>query len=306
MHLLIIGAGFMGEHLCRHFLARGHDVRVVDGEDRMARLAGLDRLDLRPIDPARIVPEADLFAGIDAVLHLYSRTSPASSMENIEADARANILPAIRILEGCRRHRIGTLVFASSGGTVYGAVSAGPASETHPTEPITAYGIGKLAVEKYLRLYARRDGIRTISLRIANAYGVGQLRGSSVGAIASFVRRVYRGEAVEIWGDGSTIRDYVYIGDIAAAFGLCLERLELPPGEYNIGSGVGYALRDVLAEIELVSGRRADVHYRPARAVDVPHLVLDCSKFRNAAGWAPEVSLREGVRILCKAAERGI
>jgi UDP-glucose 4-epimerase len=309
MRLLIVGAGgFIGEHLTRFLAARGHRVGAVDSEARLPILdsvvAGQGAIELLARDVPRLEAADPIFRGRDALLHLYSTSSPASSMADIEKDARGNILVALRLLEACRENGIGVFVFASSGGAVYGETQSALVDEDHATNPKSAYGIVKLSVEKYMRLFSQRFGIRTVALRIGNAYGPGQLRGARVGAIANFVRRVYRNEPIDIWGDGSIVRDYIYIDDVVSAFEAAVVHNGLRAFEYNVGTGTGYSLSEIIGHIETASARRAIVRYNPARAVDVSRLVLDSSRFRAASGWEPRLSLSQGIEALCQRASR--
>ena len=304
MRLLIVGGcGFIGEFLSPWLADIGHQVIVADWECRIGRLSSRVGLDLQARNLTEVTPDDRIFENVDQVIHLSSSSSPASSMKNFEKDANDNILSALRILEGCRIHGIGTFIFASSGGTVYGETMQSVVTETHETNPINAYGVGKLTIEKYMRLFAHHSGMQTISLRMANAYGPGQLRGRSVGAIANFVLKAHHGKPIEIWGDGETVRDYVYISDIATAFGSCVSSPDLPSGEYNVSSGIGHSLRQVIAELGAVIGKRPVARYLAARPVDVPRIVLDSSKLRNATGWKPQVELSEGIRLLYQQVE---
>ena len=196
--LVLGGKGFIGSHLSR---ALGAEAQVFDKPQ--------DFLDAAQLEPA--------LANVEIVYHLISSTVPKSSNDDPVADLESNVVGTLRLLELCRRRQVRKVVFVSSGGTVYGVPRATPIAEDHPTEPICAYGIHKLAIEKYLHLNWVLHGLDYHVLRVANAYGEGQRTDTAQGAVAAFLERALHGKPVQIWGDGSVVRDYVYVGDIVEA-----------------------------------------------------------------------------------------
>jgi UDP-glucose 4-epimerase len=161
--------------------------------------------------------------------------------------------------------------------------------------------VSKLAIEHYLAIV---PGIEGISLRVANPYGSFQLRGAPVGVIANYARRLAHDMPIEVWGDGSVVRDYVAIEDVAAAFVAALCDAAVRPGVYNVGSGQGLRLGAIIALLFETAARQVAVRYLPARKFDVPAIVLDCSRLRESGAWRPRVELREGVRALWREAVR--
>jgi UDP-glucose 4-epimerase len=294
--VLLGGAGFMGSHLAERLLATGHSVRVFDIHDRGfadgARARGIEWMRGNFLDAADI---AKAIAGCQAVFHLVSTTLPQSSNQNPAADVADNVIGAVNLLEACRREGGHKVVFTSSGGTVYGVPRTVPIAEDHPTNPTTSYGIGKLAIEKYLELYRVQHGVDYCVLRIANPFGERQRIATGQGAVTTFLHRAHRGEPIEIWGDGRVVRDYLYVGDVAEALARALEHR----GErrvINIGSGVGRDLNDIVAAIEKVLGRPIERRYVPARNFDVPANVLDIRLARAELGWQPATDFKEGLR----------
>jgi UDP-glucose 4-epimerase len=186
------------------------------------------------------------------------------------------------------------VVFASSGGTVYGVARSLPIAETHPLDPINAYGFSKVMVEKCLGLYQHQFGIDHTILRIANPYGERQRSGTGQGVIAAWMDAVRRKSGVEIWGDGSVVRDYVYIQDVVKALLLAVEE---STGEkvINIGSGVGHSLVDVHGMLERVVGHDIPITFADRRSADAPANVLDVSLAKSALAWRPEMSLEDGL-----------
>jgi UDP-glucose 4-epimerase len=187
------------------------------------------------------------------------------------------------------------IVFMSSGGTVYGVPRSLPIDEDHPTFPISSYGIQKLTIEKYLHLAQRMHGLDYCILRGANVYGPQQRLDIAQGAVAVFLDRTLRAKPIEIWGDGSVVRDYLYVEDLAGAL-VKAATYQGEPRIFNVGSGIGTSLNELVSTLRAVTGAKLDVQYSGARAVDVPANVLECARARRHLGWQPQVSLAEGVR----------
>jgi UDP-glucose 4-epimerase len=186
-------------------------------------------------------------------------------------------------------------VFVSSGGTVYGKPEIVPTPEFAPANPITAYGVSKLTIEKYLALYEYCHGLQYRVLRVANPFGPYQLGLRSQGVIAAFMRKALAGEPVEIWGDGSAIRDYLYVDDVVSA----LEAACTHAGDsrvFNIGSGVGRSLLDLIRTIETVSGLRIETHFKQGRPIDVPTSILDVQLAARELLWSPRIPFEQGMR----------
>ncbi|QDH71034.1 NAD-dependent epimerase/dehydratase family protein [Marilutibacter alkalisoli] len=302
MRVVIVGgAGFIGSALAQSLLAKGLRPLVLDTATRLAKANET----LRDIATATFDFTMDrnaeaLFEGADALVHLACTTNPAHSMESIAWDAESNIAPSIRLFDASVKAGVRRVVFASSGGTVYGAPQRLPVVETDPTLPLSAYGVSKLAIENYLALYS---GLEGISLRVANPYGAYQLGGATIGVIARYVSEVMAGRSPEVWGDGSVVRDYIAIEDVVSAFHAALTSEVLRSGAYNIGSGVGTSINQVIDAIREASGRALDAKYLPGRTYDVPAIVLDSSRFANATGWSCRLPFGDGVGKLWQKAQ---
>jgi UDP-glucose 4-epimerase len=306
--VLLGGAGFIGLAVAEALAKAGARPLVADGARRLARAAprlaatGAGGAATRIVEPGDRPALAAALAGAEAVIHLSWTSVPASSMAAIAEDARDNVVAGIEALQAAVEAGVGRFVFVSSGGAVYGRAARLPAREDDPTEPISAYGVGKLAMEKYVQLFSGTYGLPGVTLRLSNPFGPYQLAGTPVGVVARMVQRVARGEPIEIFGDGSTVRDYLEIGDAASALALAADPARLPPGLYNVGSGEGMSLLEVAATVGAVSGRTPELVHRPARGFDVPAIVLDTERLRTASGWRPEVSFAEGVARIWRAA----
>ena len=298
-HCLVLGGrGFIGSHLVDALLLSGHRVRCFDrphvvplGDSHISN----PNFELHEGD---LVSEADVVAaleGCDLCFHLVSTTLPKSSNVDPLFDIESNVLGTVRLLTHAVKLGVKKIIFVSSGGTVYGIPAQVPIPETHSTEPICSYGITKLTIEKYLGLFRQLHGLDYTVLRIANLFGERQRTHASQGSVAVFLGKVLRGEPVEIWGDGLVVRDYIYISDVVAALLASID----PAGDervFNIGSGRGCSINDVLHSIEKVTGRSAIRRYMPGRAFDVPVSVLCIERAKRTLGWSPSVDFEIGLR----------
>ena len=295
--LVLGGAGFIGSHLAEALLQAGHRVRIFDRPHLDRLPAFLQRGEFEVftgdfLNPRTLSPALE---GSEIVFHLVSTTLPKTSNDNPMYDVESNVMGTLRLLELCRQQGVRKVVFASSGGTVYGVPRSVPIDESHPTDPICSYGIHKLAIEKYLQLNHRVHGLDYCVVRPANLYGPRQRLDIAQGAVAVFLDRALRGKPIQVWGDGSVVRDYLYVGDAAEAL-LKAAAFEGEPKLFNIGSGAGTSLTQLIKEIEALLGRAVPVEYTAARSLDVPANVLDASLARRHLGWAPRTSLAEGLR----------
>jgi UDP-glucose 4-epimerase len=293
--LLLGGGGFLGLNLGHALRALGHAVTIFDRPASVLRLQALGH----PFawiegDFVNTVDVTRALRGMDAVFHLVSTTLPKTSNENPAYDIESNVVSTLHMLETARKSRVGMVLFASSGGTVYGIPREVPIRETHPTDPTCSYGIGKLAIEKYLHLYHELHGLEYRILRIANPYGEEQRTTGIQGAVAVFLARAMEGEPIRVWGDGSVVRDFLHVSDVSAAFVRALEHR----GEdrlFNIGAGRGHSLNELLAAIEALLGRAVRREYTAQRDFDVPVNVLDITRAREKLGFEPRVGLPEGL-----------
>jgi UDP-glucose 4-epimerase len=299
--LVVGGKGFIGSHLVDALVAQGTPVCVFDRADALALTAENTnaRVEWCDGDFASGAGLAAALAGCDTCFHLVSTTLPGSSNADPVFDVQSNVVGSIRLLEEAVRAGVRKVVFVSSGGTVYGTPRYVPIDEAHPTDPISSYGIAKLAIEKYLRLFQTLHGLDYAILRPSNPFGERQRIQASQGAVAVFLGKALKGETVEIWGDGSVVRDYLYIGDLIAAL-LAAQRYSGPERIFNIGSGDGLSLNQLLDGIAQVTGRKVERRYLAARAFDVPANVLAVDRARQALGWAPATTFLDGLARTAK------
>lgn len=292
--LILGGNGFIGSHLCRALVEAGHEVKVFDRPGTIPCLEIPSNVVCVSGDFSQQDSVEQAIAGCDAVFHLVSTTLPMSSNDNPIYDLESNLVDTVRLLESARRQGVRKVLFASSGGTVYGIPQQIPMMENHPTEPVCSYGICKLAIEKYLQLFEHLYGLSYCVLRIANPYGEGQSPTRPQGAISVFAYKALLGEPITVWGDGSVVRDYIYVGDVMNAFLKALT-YEGEQRVFNIGAGSGHSINDILATIEIVGEQAIKRNYVDARMFDVPANVLDIRRARQYLGWEPNVSLLDGL-----------
>lgn len=288
--LVLGGGGFIGTNLCMALAGRVGALRALCR--RPVEIPGTEIVlgdFLNATDVARAVRD------VDVVFHLVGTRLPADSTAAPHRDAQENILGSLQLLEACRVHGVKRMVFISSGGTVYGNAPRIPTPEDCPERPICGYGVSRLAIEKYLHLYEHTDGMTGIVLRVANAYGPFQRSlQRQQGVIGAFIARALAGQPIEIWGDGSTVRDYVYIDDVVDAF-LKATVYAGPQRVFNIGSGTGTRLSEIVLAVERAMGTRLAVNQRPARSVDIPTSILDCRLAEKELGWRTRHDLAEGI-----------
>jgi UDP-glucose 4-epimerase len=294
--LVLGGKGFIGSHLVDGLLAKGHQVRVLDRPNvpPLSDSANIGRVEWLDGDFTSETDVRQALEGCEICYHLVSTTLPKSSNADPLFDVETNIMGTLRLLTHAVKAGVKKIVFSSSGGTVYGIPKAVPVEENHPTDPISSYGITKLAIEKYLHLFLDLHQLDYTILRVSNPYGERQRTRASQGAIAIFLGKVLRGETVDIWGDGSTVRDYVYIGDVADAL-MTAANHRGPERVFNIGSGAGLTINQVLDAIEHATGTKSKRNYAPARGFDVPRSVLAINRARDSLGWEPRTSFADGL-----------
>ena len=290
----VLGAGgFIGINLCHGLLADGAQVVAVGRRPPLGQQP--PGVEWREAEFADSLTLSAAIAGADIVYHLLGGSVPAQSNADPAGDILGSLLPSIRLLDLCRAGAIGRLVFASSGGTVYGPAAQIPTPEDAPTDPITSYGVNKLAVEKYIGLYRHLYAVDAVSLRIANPYGPYQHERRPQGIVGTVLARALRGEAIEIWGDGGIVRDYIYIDDVVAAM-IAVARYPGRESVFNLGSGEGRSVRQVVADICTITGRRwGDVRFHPGRAADVAVNVLDTTRLTRETGWVARKPWEDGL-----------
>jgi len=296
MNVLVIGGnGFIGSHLVDKLLADSYKVCVFDRQLELYR-APLPSVDYHIGDFGNRAILANSLKNTDIVFHLISTTVPKTSNEDVAFDVMSNVVESLYLLEQCIKEHVKKIVFVSSGGAVYGTPPIMPVSEESPTNPESSYGITKLAIEKYLALFNRLYGLDYAIVRPSNPYGPRQNIDGNQGVIAVFMGKIAKGQSIEIWGDGEAVKDYVFIDDLVdgiyrAAFRRTSAQI------FNLGSGVGYTVNDLVQIITTVIGRQFTVKYRSKGLYDVSKIFLDITRAKRELDWVPKIPIDVGIKI---------
>ena len=300
------GAGFIGSHLVDRLVALGHRVSVVDNfsTGRFEHLhphARVYRLDLRDQRLAGVF-EAER---PQVVCHQAAQANLRRSVADPVFDAQVNVVGSLHLFECCRRFQVERIIFASSGGAVYGDTAVLPTPEDHPPRPASPYGIAKLAVEHYLACWQSLSGGPTVSLRYANVYGPRQDPNGEAGVVAIFADRMLNGRQSMINGDGEQTRDFVYVGDVCEAVLRLFERREVT-GALNIGTGVETSVNTLFRCLRDLIGTAAPELHGPPQPGEQRRSALDISLAKRHLGWSPQVSLGEGLALTVESFRRSL
>lgn len=290
------GLGFMGSHLCRELLSRGIRVRIFDKLYASHALIKDFEHEIEIIkgDVERTQDVMNALENASTLIYLIHSTVPGSSMDDPTYDVASNVIPAVKWLQRLSETTIRQIIFISSGGTVYGVPQTNLVDENHPTDPISSYGITKLAIEKYIGMYSTLFDIDYRIVRPSNVYGPGQRLYIGQGVIGVMADRALRAHPIEIWGTGLNLRDYLYIEDFISAT-MAILAYKGPHRIFNVSSAIGYSVLDIMRTIGSQIGVLPEVIYKSARAFDVLVNVLDSSRLRTSTGWSTKVDLDLGI-----------
>ena len=293
--LLTGGAGFIGSHVADQLLACGHDVAIVDD---------LSSGKKENIPEGAVFYEQDIRDGCaevfeefkpDALSHQGAQMDVRRSVREPDFDADVNVLGTLRLLESCVRYGVRWVVFASTGGAVYGEQREFPALEDHLQYPISPYGVSKLAGERYLHFYHTQYGLPYTALRYANVYGPRQDPHGEAGVVAIFCGNLAAGRGSTINGSGEQTRDYVYVEDVARANVLALET-DAPSGAYNVGTGIETSVNEIYEILREASGRDLQPAHGPAKQGEQLRSSIDPTAAARILGWRPETNLAAGLK----------
>ena len=282
--LFLGGAGFIGSNLIRTLIGRKDDIKVYVMEPSFANISRLDGMEvqvfrgtLQDIDFVQSIIEAN---HIDAIVHLVATIIPGSTFEDYKREYQQVIFPTIELMQYCAQKDI-KFVYFSSGGTVYGnRTDMTPFKETDPMAPISYYGWSKQMMENSILYVHRTAGLKYLIVRPSNPYGHGQNIHAKQGLIAVALGKILAGEPIVVWGDGSNVRDYIYIDDLCEVLCQLLEK-DVCNTTLNIGSGVGASINDIIQVLRDVVSEEVQVEYQPARKVDVSHMILDTTHLKQ-------------------------
>jgi UDP-glucose 4-epimerase len=289
------GAGFIASHVVDAYLDGGHEVHVIDdfstGQNvNVNSQATLHRVDIAEKEAARLIEQIKP----DVLNHHAAQMDVRHSVADPMFDARVNILGFINLLEACKNSGVKKIIFASSGGAVYGEQKVFPAPESHDTEPASPYGVSKRAGELYLSYYHQAFGLPYIALRYANVYGLRQSAQGEAGVVAIFLSALLAGKTPVINGDGRQTRDYVYVGDVVAANVAALQSSFIGP--INIGTGVETDVVTIYQHLRQAVGSPIEAQHGPAKPGEQRRSCLDAGRAAQILGWRPQMTLKDGLR----------
>jgi UDP-glucose 4-epimerase len=289
------GAGFIGSHIVDAFLEQGHQVAVVDNlysgyRENVNPGAAFYLMDIRARELNRVFE----YEGFDAVCHQAAQMDVRQSVKDPRFDAQINILGTLNLLQNCVKHGVRKILFASTGGAIYGEQEVFPCDETHALRPVSPYGIAKLAVEKYLFYYKLEYQLEHTILRYANVYGPRQNPHGEAGVVAIFSSKLLSGKQPTIHGDGKQTRDYVFVHDVVRANMLALESSE--SGIFNVGTGIETDVNRLFTLINEYTGAGAEEDHGPPMPGEQRRSVISHEKAKSVLGWEPRVNLEEGLK----------
>ncbi|HJX93942.1 MAG TPA: NAD-dependent epimerase/dehydratase family protein [Pyrinomonadaceae bacterium] len=296
--LVVGGNGFIGSHLVNKLAASNlADLIVLDLYPRPYDVLpeGVTFIQGSLVDPSlvrRILIDND----VSVVYHLAWASIHETATRDPIADVEQNLIPSINLLEACRDANVKRVIFVSSGGTVYGLPQSNPVAEDHPTNPINAYGVSKLAVEKYLQMYHHLYGLEYLILRPSVPYGPRQNPHRRQGAVSVFIDHALRGKPITIFGDGNVLRDYFYIEDMSTALASAIDGSLSSNVILNLAGNQGYTLNQLVQTIQETLNLKMEVRYEPARKFDAPQLRLDISAAAKRLHWHPTTPLQQGIK----------
>lgn len=298
------GAGFIGSHIADNLLKHKFNVTIFDklyaSKKNVEHI--IDKISFIEGDFINKIDVGDCLKKQDYAVHLVSSTLPADSNLNPVYDVESNLISTLNFLEECIKNKVKKVIFISSGGTVYGVPASIPIKENHATQPTCSYGIIKLTIEKYLALFNQLNGLKYSVLRFSNPFGERQNPHLAQGLITNLLFKIKQKEDIEIWGDGSVVRDYFYIKDAVKSVYKALNysgKISI----FNISSGKGLSINRILEKFRKVLNLKFNVNYLSPRKFDVPINILDNCAARKILNWKPETkfddALKKTWRYIC-------
>ncbi|MEI9425510.1 NAD-dependent epimerase/dehydratase family protein [Mesorhizobium sp. Cs1299R1N1] len=278
------GGGFLGSHVCRSLFRIGSTVRSFGRGLPLHKIEGVEYILGDFTDESSV---ANAIAGFDVVYHLIHATTPATANVEMVGDVQRSVMSTIKLLDACVSLGIKRVIFVSSGGTVYGTNVNIPLKEDQPTSPISAYGANKVTIENYLRVFYQIHGLQYYIARVSNPFGPLQTGSKNQGLIPTVAKSIINGDPINIFGDGSNVRDYIFVDDLIQFF----EKLigyESNERVFNVGGGQGKSILEIVHAVERRLGKPADLKFLPARPFDVPSNVLCIERAKQEVGWSPE------------------
>lgn len=292
--LVIGGTGFLGSNLVGGLERQGHNIRVLS-RGNVRDLVNYQNVEYIVGDINNNEDLDKSINGMDYVYHLASTTNPKSSENDLIFDVSTNLSSSINILKGCVKNNIKKFIFCSSGGTVYGNHNKMPISENFKCEPISSYGLVKYNIELYIKYFNYKYNLDYEILRLSNPYGKKQFPGGSQGVIPTFIKNILNDNEIKVFGDGSSIRDYLYIDDFID-LSIKLLSNNKKNNILNVGSGNGTSIGKLIEKMELLIGKKANINFLPPRKFDVSQIYLNIDKVSKVYDWKPKITLDEGLQ----------
>lgn len=294
---LVLGAGgFLGKNLCRQ-LAKEYRVIAFDLK-RNPELEDVDNLEMIEGNFVETENFSNILKNVDKVFHFISTTIPSEDTSHIDKEIIENVVPTVRLLNGMVECGVKEIIFASSGGTIYGETGEHINKTTDKLNPICSYGVQKKVIESYLEFFGLYHGINYKIVRISNPYGIGQSPQKPQGVIPIFIYRLFSNESITVYGDGNNQRDYIYMTDLMDA----LMKVAKYTGNehiFNIGSGQAHTLHEIIEIITKQSGLNfSDIIYKDIRKCDVSKNLVDITATQKELSWEPVVHVDKGISIV--------
>jgi UDP-glucose 4-epimerase len=295
--LIFGGNGFIGSHLVEGLVHDGYKVKVFDtfngGVKNLEDIR--DKIELIQGDFFSETDIADALHGTDYVFHFISTTNPATSVKNPVFDIQTNIIGSVKMFQTAQKAGVKKMFFPSSGGTIYGEPLSVPIKESAPAKPVNPYAISKLAIERYLEFFHHNYGMEYVILRYSNPYGERQNPLGNQGVIPIFLNQIKNNEKPTIFGDGNSVRDYIYIKDAIDAT-IAVVKKNPKSCVFNIGDGKGTTLNELIQIMGEVTGKKITPLYIPDSRNYISKIVLDIGKIYRETGWSPTMGIYEGIR----------
>lgn len=299
------GNGFLGSHLIDALVESGHEVRAFDRfKEGKHTFLPSEHIEIMSGDFLNRSDLKKALEGMEYVFHFVSTTTPTTSENNPLIDVETNIRMSVELFEECAAVGIKKVIFASTGGAIYGSNSSEHVSEDVLPEPISPYAIGKLSIEHYLHYFATKRGLKSTVYRISNPYGERQSLAAKQGVIPIFLQHIAKNEPITVLGDGSMVRDYIYVKDIAQM--IVGSFVSASQGLYNLGSGHGLSVNELVSAIRDVVSRDIQVEYAEKPSTFVDKIVLDTTRFEEEFGIATQTELAKGIETTWQYVSRTI
>lgn len=293
MKIIVLGGnGFIGSHIVDELMLRGHEVKILCRSfDKVNRYVAGARYFFGDFSDSVFLKDA--LQGMDVVIHCISSTVPSTSVRNPEVDINQNLIASVRLLQTMNQLGLKRLIYLSSGGTVYGSPQQLPVKEDHTLNPISSYGVVKVAIEHYIGMFKALYGLKPIILRPSNPYGARQANAGIQGALGTFLGNTLSHKPITIWGDGEISRGYIYVKDLASLCAIATE--STIEGTFNVCSGKSTSLNELLILIENATSIKPNVTYEAGRGFDVKNIFLDISLAQKTFNWTPQYTIEAGI-----------